>query len=145
MAHSATAKKQQYKVVNLFIVGEFRPALDGHFFERLNPSTQLPACYVADGNKRDAQQMVFAATRSFESWASLSLEARIHIFQQAKQLLPSFSERIANAMRNEIGATNDWIHFNLKVCIDVIDAAIDLAQKHPINTPSKMSNDGYQL
>lgn len=145
MVHSATANKQQNKVVNLFIDGEFRPALDGHYFERLNPSTQLPACYVADGNKRDAQQMVFAATRSFESWASLSLEARIHIFQQAKQLLPSFSERIANAMRNEIGATNDWIHFNLKVCIDVIDAAIDLAHKHPINVPSKMSSDGYQL
>lgn len=145
MSYSAIGNKHQEKVVNLFIDGEFRPPLDGHYFERLNPSTQLPACCVADGNKRDAQQMIFAATRSFESWSNLLLEDRIQIFQQVKQLLPSFSERFASAMCNEIGATKDWIHFNLKVCIDVIDAAISLAQKHPINVSFQMSDVDYQL
>jgi len=113
--------------VNLFVDGQHQPALGGGYFDRLDPSNDLVASRVACGRREDAEHMVSIATASFPNWSATQVEERVAILLRAKTLMPKYRNRFAECMLREIGATKDWVDFNIKVGMDAIDAAVDLA------------------
>lgn len=116
--------------VNLFVDGQHQPAMNGGYFDRLDPSNDLVASHVACGRREDAEHMVAVATASFPAWSATQVEERAAILQRAKSLMPKYRDRFADCMLREIGATQEWVDFNIKVAIEAIDAAVDLAVFH---------------
>ncbi|AEF55349.1 aldehyde dehydrogenase [Marinomonas posidonica] len=116
--------------VNLFVDGQHQPAMAGGYFDRLDPSNDLLASRVACGRRDDAEHMVAIATASFPAWSATQVEERAAILLFAKTLMPKYRDRFAQCMLREIGATQEWVDFNMTVAMDAIDAAVDLAVYH---------------
>ncbi|MBJ7536545.1 aldehyde dehydrogenase [Marinomonas transparens] len=113
--------------VNLFVDGRQQPAMAGGYFDRLDPSNDLVASHVACGRREDAEHMVAIATSSFPKWSATPVEERAAILLRAKTLMPNYRDRFAQCMLREIGATEEWVDFNINVAMDAVDAAVDLA------------------
>ncbi|BFM51290.1 aldehyde dehydrogenase [Marinomonas sp. THO17] len=132
--------------VNLFVDGQYQPAMSGSYFDRLDPSNDLLASHVAGGRREDAEHMIAVATASFPVWSALQVEERAAILRRAKSLMPKYRDRFADCMLREIGATHEWVDFNIEVAIEAIDAAVDLAVFHQSNqsTTEKVSVHSQQ-
>lgn len=119
-------------VVGLFVNGCQVPAEARGSFERLDPTTNLVASRAASGRAPDAEHMAAVAAASFSGWAALSGAERAAVLLRARALLPAYAGRFAARMTAEMGATADWIEFNLTVAADVLSATADLAATfHP--------------
>lgn len=131
--------------VNLFIGGEFTPAMAGGYFERLDPSTDLVASRSASGRAEDAEHMAAVAAANFSKWSTTDVTERANILRRAKQLMPKYRDRFAQLMLKEIGAVNDWVDFNIKVAGEAIEAAVALALKYPTIRPIDEASDSYTV
>ncbi|MEM5584708.1 aldehyde dehydrogenase [Roseibium sp. AS2] len=122
--------------VGLFINGEQVPAETRGSFERLDPTTSLVASRAASGRAADAEHMAAVAAENFSGWAALSGQKRAAVLLRARSLLPAYAERFASRMTSEMGATADWIAFNLTVATDVLTATAELAEKFNSDLPA---------
>lgn len=105
---------------DLYINGTYSPASSGKRFERQNPITGLVATSAAAGTVADAQRAADAATRAFATWSkSLPAERRRLLFAAAQNLLARGDDIVA-AMQEEIGATEAWARFNVKLASDML-------------------------
>ncbi|WP_211313831.1 aldehyde dehydrogenase [Marinomonas piezotolerans] len=123
-------------VADLFIKGGFKPAKSGDYFDRLDPSTGLIASRAACGRQVDAEHMAAVATAHFSSWSSFTVEQRAEVLMRAKDLMPSYRNEFADRMLREIGATQEWVDFNIEVGMDAIEAAVNLALSYQATTPT---------
>jgi acyl-CoA reductase-like NAD-dependent aldehyde dehydrogenase len=115
-------------MVGLFINGVQVPSEARGSFERLDPTTSLVASRAAGGRAADAEHMAAIAAASFSGWAVLSGAERAAVLLRARALLPTYASRFASRMTAEMGATADWIEFNLTVAADVLTATAELAE-----------------
>jgi vanillin dehydrogenase len=116
-------------VVGLFINGCQVSAEAHGSFERLDPTTNLVASRAAGGRASDAENMAAVAAASFSGWAALSGAERAAVLLRARALLPAYASRFASRMTAEMGATADWIEFNLTIAAKVLTATADLAAR----------------
>ncbi|RDL45456.1 dehydrogenase [Marinomonas piezotolerans] len=116
--------------------GGFKPAKSGDYFDRLDPSTGLIASRAACGRQVDAEHMAAVATAHFSSWSSFTVEQRAEVLMRAKDLMPSYRNEFADRMLREIGATQEWVDFNIEVGMDAIEAAVNLALSYQATTPT---------
>ncbi len=91
----------------LYIDGQFVPAVSGETFDSVNPFTGEPVAKVARGQATDVDKAVQAARRAFEHgpWPSMSGEARGEILTQLAQKIDEHSKELTKLMIEESGST----------------------------------------
>lgn len=132
-------------VVDLFIKGAFKQAKSGDYFDRLDPSTDLIASRAACGRQADAEYMAAVAAAHFDSWSSLSVEQRATVLLRARDLMPSYRDRFAERMLREIGATQEWVDFNIKIGMDAIEAAVNLALSYQTTSSAVANSSSFTI
>ena len=77
--------KDQY---DLFINGEFMPAVDGKYFDTINPSNEKKIAEVAEAGKADIEKAVASAQKAYEkTWSKMHPKERgKYIFRIARLL-----------------------------------------------------------
>lgn len=130
--------------INLFIAGEHRPAGDGKRFERRNPITGDIATSAAAATLDDATLAADAAAAAFPVWSATPPGERRRLLQAAAEALRAAGPAITDAMKEEIGATDAWAGFNVKLASDMLVEAASLTTQIkgeviPSNRPGTMA------
>ncbi|TMV91886.1 aldehyde dehydrogenase [Thioclava sp. BHET1] len=112
----------------MFVNGTQVAAESGASFTRLDPSSEQVASVAPAGRAADAEAMAAIAAASFEAWARLSGQARAQVLRRAAALVPRYADRFLASMTKEVGATPEWITFNLRIATDMLRATADLAE-----------------
>ena len=77
--------KDQY---DLFIDGEFIPAVDGKYFDTINPSNEKKIAEVAEAGKADIEKAVASAQKAYEkTWSKMHPKARGKYIYRIARLL----------------------------------------------------------
>lgn len=105
---------------DLYINGAYGPAANGKRFERINPVTGQVATSAAAATVEDAQRAADAATRAFAGWSQTLPGERRRLLFAAGQALLARGDEIVAAMQDEIGATEAWARFNVKLASDML-------------------------
>lgn len=130
--------------INLFIAGEHRPAGDGKRFERANPITGDIATSAAAATLDDATLAADAAAAAFPVWSATPPGERRRLLLAAAEALRAAGPAITDAMKEEIGATDAWAGFNVKLASDMLVEAASLTTQIkgeviPSNRPGTMA------
>ncbi|UXS03400.1 aldehyde dehydrogenase [Agrobacterium tumefaciens] len=130
--------------INLFIAGEHRPAGDGKRFERANPITGDIATSAAAATLDDAVLAADAAAAAFPVWSATPPGERRRLLLAAAEALRAAGPAITDAMKEEIGATDAWAGFNVKLASDMLVEAASLTTQIkgeviPSNRPGTMA------
>ncbi|PTV77115.1 aldehyde dehydrogenase [Agrobacterium pusense] len=132
------------QTVNLFIGGDHCPAASGKRFERHNPITGDVATSAAAATVEDATRAADAAAAAFPVWSATSPGERRRLLLAAAQALLAAGPDITQAMKEEIGATDAWAGFNVKLASDMLVEAASLTTQIkgeiiPSNRPGTMA------
>ncbi|MDR3508651.1 MAG: aldehyde dehydrogenase [Caulobacteraceae bacterium] len=111
-------------MVDLIIAGERRVAAAR--FDRLDPMTGQVATRAAAATVMDAQAAADSAAVAFPVWSAMGPNARRAVLNKAAQALEARAADFVDAMMTEIGATEGWARFNLKLAADMIREAAAL-------------------
>ncbi|WP_134680352.1 aldehyde dehydrogenase [Paracoccus ravus] len=107
-------------MAELYIDGTSIPASDGRRFERTNPITGEIATSAAAASVADAQAAADAAARAFAGWSQSAPGERRRLLFAAGQALLDRAGDIVAAMKEEIGATEAWARFNVKLASEML-------------------------
>jgi aldehyde dehydrogenase (NAD+) len=90
----ATAAQVQIKPGKLFIGGKWVDSATGKTFPTVNPATGEVITHLAEGDERDADAAVGAASQAFESgpWAEMSAADRAKILWKIGDLIDKYNE-----------------------------------------------------
>ncbi len=132
------------QTVNLFIGGDHCPATSGKRFERSNPITGDVATSAAAATVEDATRAADAAAAAFPVWSATPPGERRRLLLAAAQALLAAGPDITPAMKEEIGATDAWAGFNVKLASDMLVEAASLTTQIkgeviPSNRPGTMA------
>ncbi|WP_313617238.1 aldehyde dehydrogenase family protein, partial [Rhizobium sp.] len=132
------------QTVNLFIGGDHCPAANGKRFERNNPITGDVATSAAAATLEDATRAADAAAAAFPVWSATPPGERRRLLLAAAQALLAAGPEITQAMKEEIGATDAWAGFNVKLASDMLVEAASLTTQIkgeiiPSNRPGTMA------
>jgi acyl-CoA reductase-like NAD-dependent aldehyde dehydrogenase len=108
----------------LLIGGVSRPA--GAFFERHDPITGEVATRAAAASVADAIAAAEAAAAAFPAWSALGPNARRALMLKAAGELEARAAQFVAAMMSEIGATEGWARFNLRLAAGMVREAASL-------------------
>ncbi|USG62000.1 aldehyde dehydrogenase [Sneathiella marina] len=112
--------------VELLINGDQVEASDGGHFERQNPITDDVATKAAAATIDDALRAADAAAAAFPEWSETTPKQRREILLSAADALKARSEKIVEAMAEEIGATTPWAMFNIELAADMLIEAASM-------------------
>lgn len=107
-------------IADLYIDGKNGPAADERRFERTNPITGEIATSAAAATLEDAQRAADAAARAFPTWSQAPAGERRRLLFAASAALLARGDDIVAAMKEEIGATEAWARFNVKLASDML-------------------------
>ena len=132
------------QTVNLFIGGDHCPAASGKRFERSNPITGEVATSAAAATVEDATRAADVAAAAFAVWSATPPGERRRLLLAAAQALLAAGPDITQAMKEEIGATDAWAGFNVKLASDMLVEAASLTTQIkgeiiPSNRPGTMA------
>ena len=105
---------------DLYIDGASSPATGGKRFERVNPITGEVATSAAAATREDALRAADAAARAFAGWSQTSAGERRRLLFAAGDALLARRAEIVAAMKDEIGATEAWAQFNVKLAAEML-------------------------
>lgn len=105
--------------VKLLIGGNAIDAEQGRTFDRHNPITGELASRAAAASVADAQHAADAAAQAFSNWSQTGPGERRQLLMAAAQKLNEKADEIVAAMADEIGATEAWARFNVKLAADM--------------------------
>jgi len=108
----------------LYIGGAERPTKVR--FQRRNPVTGAVATDAAAGTTQDANEAADAAAAAFPAWSALGPGARRAALTKVAERLDAKADDFVEAMMSEIGATEGWARFNLRLAADMVREAAAL-------------------
>lgn len=111
-------------VVNLVIGADRRDAKAS--FERLDPLTGQVATRAAAAQADDAVAAADAAAAAFPAWSALGPNVRRAALNKGAAALEARAADFVAAMMTEVGATEGWARFNLKLAADMLREAAAL-------------------
>ena len=109
--------------VDLLIGGKFRGASNGRSFERCNPITGDVASTAAAATLDDVREAVDAAEAAFPEWSALGPTARRAKLMAAADHIEKSAPQIIEAMKAEIGSTDIWADFNVRLSANMLREA----------------------
>lgn len=104
----------------LMIGGSAATARENRTFDRFNPISGELATSAAAASTADAVAAVDAAARAFPDWSAAPPAERRAVLMQAGVALQARENDIVRAMAEEIGATEVWARFNVKLAADML-------------------------
>lgn len=104
----------------LHIGGKTRDASNGKTFERANPITGEVATRAAAATSEDVQSACNAAAQAFPDWSAKGPSERRVMLMSASEALKARSADFVSAMAEEVGATEGWAMFNVKLAADML-------------------------
>lgn len=128
----------------LYVAGEYRAAGDGRTFDRSNPITGEVVTKAAAATVDDAVSAADAAAAAFPQWSATSAGERRRLLMAASDALLKAGPSIVSAMKEEIGATDAWAGFNVKLASDMLLEAASMTTQIkgeiiPANRPGTMA------
>ncbi|MGX4773510.1 aldehyde dehydrogenase [Bradyrhizobium guangdongense] len=112
--------------VSLLINGQDQAASSGEMFERRNPLSQEVASRAAAATLSDADAAVAAASAAFPAWSALGPNARRALLLKAADALDAKRDSFIKIMMAEIGTTEVWSAFNVKLASGMLREAASL-------------------
>ncbi len=112
--------------VDLLIGNSNQPASDGNTFSRMNPLTGALATQAAAGTERDADAAVAAASGALAAWTETGPNERRALLLRAADRLDGMRDLFMKAMMTEIGTTEVWSAFNVKLAAGILREAASL-------------------
>jgi benzaldehyde dehydrogenase (NAD) len=112
--------------VLLRIAGKETAAMDGRVFGRRNPVSGKLVSEVAAASVEDAVRAADAAALAQAGWADLGPNARRQYLSKAADVLLAKTDDFIAAMTDEIGATEAWARFNIKLAAGILQEAAAL-------------------
>ncbi|MCK1272210.1 MULTISPECIES: aldehyde dehydrogenase [unclassified Bradyrhizobium] len=112
--------------VSLLINGQDQAASSGKVFERRNPLSQEVASRAAAATASDADAAVAAASAAFAAWSALGPNARRALLLKAADALEAKRDAFVRIMMAEIGTTEIWSAFNVKLATGMLREAASL-------------------
>ncbi|WP_319533208.1 aldehyde dehydrogenase [uncultured Cohaesibacter sp.] len=112
--------------LDLYINGQHLPAEDGRMFTRENPVSGEIVTQAAAASMDDATRAVDAAAKAFPEWSATGPGERRAKLLAAAENLKARGPNIVQAMKDEIGATEPWAQFNVKLAADMLIEAAAL-------------------
>jgi benzaldehyde dehydrogenase (NAD) len=112
--------------VSLLINGQDRAASGGKVFERRNPLSQEVASRAAAGTVADADAAVAAASAALPAWSAQGPNARRGLLLKAADVLDAKRDAFIRIMMAEIGTTEVWSAFNVKLAAGMLREAASL-------------------
>jgi len=95
-------------------------------FDRRNPVTGGVASTAAAFTVRDATAAADAAANALPAWSALGPGARRAALNRAADMMAARGDAFVDAMMSEVGATEGWARFNLKLAFDMVREAAAL-------------------
>ncbi|MDB5672039.1 MAG: acyl-CoA reductase family protein [Alphaproteobacteria bacterium] len=95
----------------------------GATFDRINPLTGEVASTAAAASLADAVAACDAAAAAFPCWSALGPNARRALLTKAADELEARAPQFVEAMMSEIGSTQAWAGFNLKLAAGIVREA----------------------
>ncbi|WP_441235131.1 aldehyde dehydrogenase [Bradyrhizobium sp. 930_D9_N1_4] len=111
---------------SLLINGQDQAASTGKVFERRNPLSQEVASRAAAATISDADAAVAAASAALPAWAALGPNARRGMLLKAADALDAKRDAFIKIMMAEIGTTEVWSAFNVKLAAGMLREAASL-------------------
>ncbi|WP_321396113.1 aldehyde dehydrogenase [Emcibacter sp.] len=110
----------------LLINSQFVSAADGRVFERRNPISGEVTSRAPAAGSADVKAAVEAAQTALPAWSSLGPNARRAALLAASRTLLDLGDGFVEAMKGEIGATEGWARFNVKLASEMLIEAAAL-------------------
>lgn len=104
----------------LHIGGETRAASNGQTFDRTNPITGEVATRASAASVEDVQAACNAAAQAFPDWSAKGPGERRALLMAASNALQARTPDFVAAMAEEVGATEGWAMFNVKLASDML-------------------------
>src|SRR5690625_1412303 len=89
--------------LKLYINGQWKHATDRATFQILNPSNKKPLANIPLGGRKEANDAIHAAEKSFTKWAKLTAYERGEYLLQLRDLLIEYKDELATIMSMEMG------------------------------------------
>jgi len=107
----------------LIIGGETMPAASGATFERLGPGASQVVTRAAAASAEDAERAAGAAAAAFGDWSARSPENKAAFLPRVAEALVRQRGALRAAAADELGATESWIDFNIKIACAMLSDA----------------------
>ena len=111
--------------VRLQIGGSPCPAEGGRQFERRHPLAEA-GTFAAAASIEDARRACDAAAAALPAWSALGPNARREALNRAADALAAGGDMFVAAMQAEIGATEAWARFNVRLAAGMLREAAAL-------------------
>ena len=95
-------------------------------FDRCNPVTGRVASTGVAFTVRDATAAADAAALALTAWSAVGPIARRAALNLAADMMAARGDAFVDAMMSEVGATEGWARFNLKLAVDMVREAAAL-------------------
>jgi len=84
------------KIVENWIAGRFRPALQGRLIDDIEPARGRVVARLPDSNCEDVDLAVCAAQRAFAQWSGLAVAERVERIEQLANLVARHADELAD-------------------------------------------------
>lgn len=112
--------------VNLLIGGQDLLSSNGRTFDRTNPLSREVATTAPAATVEDADAAVSAAAAAFPAWSALGPNDRRMLLLKAAEVFEGMRDEFVRTMIAEIGTTEMWASFNVKLASGMLREAASL-------------------
>lgn len=95
--------KTEVKTYQLYINGEWAPALSNEYFDVVSPATGEIVAKAANGSELETKLAVDAATEAFPEWSQKTAKERADILMKLYQLMIEHKDELAKKISEEMG------------------------------------------
>jgi acyl-CoA reductase-like NAD-dependent aldehyde dehydrogenase len=78
-------------------------------------------------DRRSAETAADAAARAFSSWSTMAPASRAALLRRGAEKLVEITDELCTVGAAEVGATPDWVRFQIKISVDTLLQAAGLA------------------
>lgn len=136
--------KHAVLATELYIDGQWRPAMAGGTIDIIDPATEEPITQAAQALREDVEAAIDSAHRAFESYRSTPAWDRSKILRRAAQLLAERSEGIARQLTLECGKPIGQSRAELTAAVELIDWLADEARRQfGLTLPGRNGNNRF--
>jgi aldehyde dehydrogenase (NAD+) len=90
--------------LKFYIDGDWVDPVTATTIDVINPATELPYTQISAGSAEDVDRAVKSARAAFDSYSQWSVEQRLELLEQIREVYKARFEDIANAISLEMGA-----------------------------------------
>lgn len=112
--------------ISLLIGNSEKPASNGNTFERVDPISGQVATCAAAATLEDADAAVSAASAAFPTWSQVGPNERRLLLLKAADTLEQMRDDFVKTMVAEIGTTEVWSAFNVRLAAGMLREAASL-------------------